>query len=184
MGCRIATPDGEQLIEELRVGDLVRTLDHGPQPIRWICRRTVPGTGKMSPIIVREGTLGATADFAVSPNHRILVAGAVSELILGRDATLVAAKALVNGTTILRQPTGFVTYVHLMFDQHEIIRAAGCYSESLLAGEQSLSGLDRAQRSEIFAVFPELKTSQPGMHIAPARHLAKRHEGRALATLL
>ncbi|MBL9056263.1 MAG: Hint domain-containing protein, partial [Rhodobacteraceae bacterium] len=35
-GTRITTPDGPRAIEDLAEGDLVTTLDHGPQPIRWI----------------------------------------------------------------------------------------------------------------------------------------------------
>lgn len=35
-GTMIATPDGERAIETLKVGDLVETLDNGPQAIRWI----------------------------------------------------------------------------------------------------------------------------------------------------
>jgi Ca2+-binding RTX toxin-like protein len=35
-GTMIRTPHGDVRIEELAIGDLVCTLDNGPQPLRWI----------------------------------------------------------------------------------------------------------------------------------------------------
>ncbi len=36
LGTWITTPNGQIPIEELAAGDMVVTMDHGPQPIRWI----------------------------------------------------------------------------------------------------------------------------------------------------
>ena len=43
-GTLIKTPNGQTLIEQLAPGDMVLTMDHGPQPIRWIgsSKRTRP----------------------------------------------------------------------------------------------------------------------------------------------
>ncbi len=41
-GTLIRTPDGDVPIESLRPGDLVLTLDDGPQPLRWVGSRVVP----------------------------------------------------------------------------------------------------------------------------------------------
>ena len=41
-GTMIDTPDGPRAVETLQVGDLVMTLDHGPQSIRWVRSGEVP----------------------------------------------------------------------------------------------------------------------------------------------
>ncbi|MGI9390918.1 MAG: Hint domain-containing protein [Boseongicola sp.] len=184
LGTKIRTPNGELRIEDLSIGSLVETLDDGPQSVKWIGQRTVPAVGKFAPVIIREGTLGATADLVVSPNHRILVLGRAPQVILGLDGALVAAKTLVNGASIQRRSTGFVTYFHLMFDRHQIVWANNCLSESLFLGERALSGLDHDQRVELFELFPELKKSKSRQRAMPARPLATTYEGRALAAFL
>ena len=54
------------------------------------------------------------------------------------------------------QPPEGVSYLHILFDQHEIVQADGAWSESFQPGAQTLNGLGRAQRAEILALFPAL----------------------------
>ena len=61
-GTRIETQDGIVLIEDLKVGDLVRTLDHGAQPIRWIGSTTTTtqqGRGRIGAASVSLKNTGA-----------------------------------------------------------------------------------------------------------------------------
>ena len=51
---------------------------------------------------------------------------------------------------------GVVTYVHIMFDGHRLVRSEGAVTESFYPGETGLSTLDDAARDELFALFPEL----------------------------
>ncbi len=37
---QIDTPRGPRIVEALRMGDLVDTLDHGPRPVRWVFSKT------------------------------------------------------------------------------------------------------------------------------------------------
>ncbi len=154
-GTLIETPHGPRRIETLHAGDLVLTADDGPQPLRWIGQRTVPGIGPMAPVTLKAGTCGTTADLTVSPNHRILVEGAMAQLVTGCDRVLVAAKHLVNATTIIQHQCGFVSYLHLLFDDHQIVTTHGCQSESFFWDTQSRDTLDCAQSAEIRALFPE-----------------------------
>ena len=64
---------------------------------------------------------------------------------------------LVNGSTIRQQAGGTVTYVHILFDQHEIIYAEGAPSESFHPGKQALSALEAPVREELFRIMPNLR---------------------------
>jgi len=179
-GTLVDTPDGARAIDALRLGDLVTTFENGPQPIRWIGRRSVPGISAMAPIVIAAGTLGTDQDLRVSPNHRILVEGATTQLLTGHDRLLVAAKHLVNGTTITRQPIGFVTYVHLMFDNHEIITTQGCRSESYFFDAASRTSANDEQTKELRALFPEI-TKTTGARAKLCHPEAKQFEACLMA---
>ncbi|WP_208348604.1 Hint domain-containing protein [Pseudaestuariivita rosea] len=154
---RIMTALGEVAARDLAVGDLVLTLDHGPQPIRWIGRRIVPATGDLAPIEFARGVLGATAALRVSPNHRMLLTGWQAELLFGEPEVLVPAKALVNDQTIRRKAGGTVEYIHIMFDHHEIITANGVPSESFHPNDYTLSAIGDDTRDELYHLFPQLR---------------------------
>ncbi|QQA42061.1 Hint domain-containing protein [Pelagovum pacificum] len=148
-GTMIVTPTGERAIEDLSPGDLVMTLDEGPQPLRWVGAQEMPGTGMNAPIRIREGHLGTARDLHVSPNHRLMIEGHVAEMLFGETEVLVAAKHLVNGTTVQREPRAWVSYHHVMFDRHQVIFANGCRAESLFPGEQAFSSLTPDARAEV-----------------------------------
>lgn len=157
-GTRIITRRGEIAIENLQSGDEVMTRDNGLQTIRWIGATTVRGQGKFAPITFREGALGNTRDLQVSPLHRMLLTGWQAELLFGEAEVLASAKHLVNGDTIFSAPCEQVTYYHMLFDQHEIVFAEGCPSESFFPGPATLGSVDHQVRDELFALFPELAT--------------------------
>jgi hypothetical protein len=177
-GTRIDTPGGAVAIETLRPGMMVSTLDHGPRPLVWVGRRSVCGTGRMAPILIRKGALGNSADLRVSPQHRMLISGWRAELLFGADEVLVAAQHLTDGVTILRAPCATVTYAHLLFDQHEIVRSEGIASESFHPGIVVLDRLGAAVRDEILSIFPEI-LSAPG-HASTARRCLTGREACAL----
>lgn len=179
-GARIATPQGARPVESLRVGDLVVTRDHGLRPIRWIGSRTVAATGRFAPVRLRPGTVaGLTRDILVSPQHRFLFRGYRAELLFGQSEVLVAATHLVDDRAVTRAEGGTVTYIHLLFDQHEIIYAEGAATESFHPGEIGLGAVTAAAREEIFALFPELR-SMPSRAGRTARTCLKRHEAAML----
>ncbi|MGK8232925.1 Hint domain-containing protein [Roseovarius sp. MS2] len=179
-GIRLLTPHGERAVESLRAGDLVITRDHGPQAIRWIGRRTVPGTGRFAPVRVAAHVLdGGRAPLLVSPQHRFLFTGYKAELLFGCDEVLIAARHMVDGLAVTQEDQATVTYIHVMFDRHEVIYAEGAATESFHAGDIGISAITDQAREEMFAIFPELR-SNPNAYGDTARPCLKRHEARLL----
>ncbi|SMY09985.1 Hint domain-containing protein [Flavimaricola marinus] len=182
-GTRILTPRGERAIETLCPGDMVITRDHGPQPIRWTGSRTVAGHGRFAPISVSDTVMdGAKRDLLVSPQHRLLFTGYRTELLFGCDEVLVAAKHLIDGVSVRQTPCDSVTYIHIMFDQHEIIYAEGAATESFYAGDAGIAAITDKSRDELFQVFPELR-SNIGAYGSAARTCLKAHEAIAMTEL-
>lgn len=159
---------GPRSVQELKAGDLVLTRDNGPQPIRWVGTKTVAGRGKLAPIIFAKGSIGNSHALQVSPQHRMLIDDYRAELLFGQREVIAAASFLVNGADIIQQETDNITYYHLLFDHHEIIKSAGAWSESYQPGDYSLAGLNPKAREEVFALFPELR-SDPGAFGPSAR---------------
>lgn len=182
-GTPIDTPDGPKLIEGLGLGDLVNTRDNGVQPIRWAGQCTVVGRGNMAPIRIDPGLLGNSDVLLVSPEHRMIVEGPMVELLFGMSCTLVAAKYLVGLEGITQEDVASVTYHHLLFDMHQIIRGAGCWSESFFLAENALSGLDADAQRELFALFPDIQVAQANFG-STAERVLKKHEANLLKSAI
>lgn len=178
-GTRIRTPAGSRPIETLAPGDLVDTIDHGPRPLRWIGRRTVDGTGEFAPVRIAKDALGNYRALVVSPQHRLLVSGWQAEVLFGAAEVLVAALHLVGRPGITRTPVAEVEYIHLLFDDHEIIFAEGAASESFHPGSILLEG-DRALYAEIMSIFPGL-AARVHCDLPAARPVVSGREARILA---
>ena len=177
-GTRITVPEGTVPVEELQIGDMVTTRDHGPRPIRWIGRRTVPGKGAFAPVRIAAGALGDHETLRVSPQHRVCLCGWRAQVHLGEDEVLCPAHMLIDDDRIRRAPCASVTYVHFMFDAHEIVTAEGLESESFFVGDYLCSETS-ALRAEILAVFPELDDRTITM--SAARRVTRAHEAALLA---
>lgn len=179
-GTRIATPEGEIAVEDLRVGDAVWTLDSGAQTIRWIGSKKVAATGPLAPVLIRAGAMGNTRDLRVSPQHRMLVNGWQSELYYGEPEVLVAARHLIDGNLIRIDAGGEVEYIHILFDRHEVVFAEGAPSESFHPGDQALATLTDDARAELLLLFSELDHEGPAFYGPAARRSLKAHEARLL----
>jgi len=177
-GTLIETDRGPRAIETLMPGDLVMTHDNGFQPLLWVSSRTVPGCGRFAPVVFVDRAIGNTGELAVSPQHRMLISGWQAELFFGQDEVLVPAKHLVNGETIRQIDAAEVTYIHLLFADHEIVMAGGVPSESYFLGHALREDRNGA-RAELHALFPELEAVARAL--LPARPVIRRHEGALLA---
>ena len=164
-GTRIATPGGAVPVQRLKVGDLVLTRDHGAQPIRWIGRREVTGAElaadpSLQPVRIRKGALGhglPERGIEVSRQHRMLMGAARAQLMFGEDEVLVRACHLTHLPGVREMERDAVTYIHLLFDRHELVLAEGAWSESFQPGERTLGGMEEEMRAEIYKLFPGLK---------------------------
>ncbi|MCO4847173.1 MAG: Hint domain-containing protein [Yoonia sp.] len=159
-GTLINTPDGPRAVETLAPGDLVLTVDHGPQPIRWVRSGTHPleqAEVADKPVLIKAGALGAgrpARDLIVSPQHRILVGGDGQLMGYFNAEALVPAKALTVLPGI-RHMNGKseITWIHFACDRHEVVTANGCTSESLLLGPMVVQGLTAKENAHLAALF-------------------------------
>lgn len=164
-GTKILTPDGMRLVEDLAEGDAVQTKDNGVQELRWIGRRQVSGARlyampQLRPIRFRAHALGADSpdeDLIVSPQHRMLVGGQAARDLFNADEVLVAAKDLVNDSSIVKERhMRQLEYIHLLFDSHQVIFANGMETESFHPAFADLDQVPEAQRAELHERFPQL----------------------------
>lgn len=187
-GTMIATSQGEVPVEQLSVGDLVLTRDHGLRPIRWIGQRhldaiDLAAVPRLQPIRIRRDALAPGVphrDLLVSPQHRILVRSHIAQRMFGCPEVLVAAKQLLAIEGIEQVQQDNVAYFHILFDQHEIVLSDGAETESLYTGEQALKAVGVTARDEILTLFPELRelSAQAARALVSgsrAQQLARRH---------
>jgi hypothetical protein len=179
-GTLILTPKGERQVQDLRPGDLVITHDDGAQPIRWIGQRTVPAQGAFAPIRIKANTFGDHRTLLLSPQHRVLIRDGLAELLFGETEVLVAAKDLVNDRSIRVQKGGDVTYVHILFDRHQVVFSEGLATESFLPGPQVTAQLERDIVDELASLFPELNPRTGDGYGPAARRTLRGHEAQVL----
>ena len=168
-GTLIKTDHGELPVEEISVGMRVLTRDNGYQSVAWAGRRvltsdvlkTIPA---LQPISIAQGALGPNLPerpTRVSPQHRMLLNNDQIRRWFETDEVLIAAHLLTCFEGISREDVGEVTYIHFMFEQHEIVLADGAWSESYQPSDMRLGAMDEKHRAELLSIFPELSdTSQ------------------------
>jgi hypothetical protein len=128
-GVALATPFGDRAVETLAPGDAVLTKAGETRPVRWIGHRALdcashPRPDLIWPVRVRADALATgvpTRDVLLSPDHAVLV-----------DGALVPIRLLANGATIAAEPTERVTYFHVELDCHDLLMAEGLAAESYL----------------------------------------------------
>ncbi len=153
-GTLIDTPKGEVLIEDLQIGDEVMTLDHGPQIVRWIGFDTLEEDRLKAypvtrPVVIRKGVLGARRDLVVSQQHGVLADPNGTYLLRAKHLLGDAMK----GVRIAKGKRK-VTYVHLLFDRHEVIYAEGVPVESFYPGPMALSMMGQDEARSLFECRP------------------------------
>ena len=188
-GTRITTARGPVPVEDLVPGELVLTRDNGMQPLRWVGTRSLSAADLLArpdlqPVRIAEGALGPACPertLMVSAQHRLLVEGARAEMYFGETEVLVPAKHLVGVGNVTRAvPADGVTYVHILFDRHEIVQSDGVWTESFQPAERTLNALDAAARAEVLTLFPELADDPASF---PAARLSLRaHEAKVLVS--
>ena len=164
-GTLIDVSGGQKPVEELEVGDLVRTKDNGYQAVRWIASRRLTANDiaadpSLRPIRIKAGALGPARpshDLVVSQQHCLLIDDWRCEYLFGEDEVLAPARALLNDTTVLiDRSCGEVTYYHFMFDSHEIVYSNGVETESFHPAAAGIEVIDPARRAELVGLFPQL----------------------------
>lgn len=188
-GTLIDTPFGPRRVEELREGDRLSTRDSGEQEIQWIGKRRMTGARlfampELRPVRIRAGAFDVERpdqEFLVSPNHRMLVRGAVARSLFNTDEVLVSAKDLINGDTItLDTQVRQVTYIHLMLPSHQIVVANGVETESFHPASTALTTIPEEDRARLARVNARLE-SDPHSYGGYARRILSGSEAAILA---
>ncbi|MDJ0628422.1 MAG: Hint domain-containing protein [Rhodobacter sp.] len=182
-GTMILTANGEVPVEDLKIGDMVATRDHGHQPIRYISTEEICGPripDNHLPILIPAGSLGfglPERNLFVSGQHRMLLDWRGARQLYDTAEVLAPAKALVQlpGVRVKRDVRN-VRYMHIVFDRHEVIFAEGAPTESFYPGPTTLRSLDFNERDALFCAFPALRNGVEAALGAPARRLLRVQE--------
>lgn len=165
---RLATPQGQRQIRQLRAGDTILTRDNGPQQVLWAGHRRMSGARlyampQLRPIRFRANSMGLyrpDEDLLVSPQHRMLVKGAAAQALFNTDEVLVAAEHLTNDLTItVDQSMREVTYVHILLERHNVVWANGLETESFHPSNTALEAIDPVQREGLLEIVPGIRAN-------------------------
>jgi hypothetical protein len=126
-GTLIATPEGETPVENLAIGDMIRTASGAVRPIVWIGHGRVLATrgrrNAATPVIVGKGALGPGVphqDLRVTKGHSFFV-----------DGVLIPVEFLVNHRSIRWDDQAQeVVHFHIELDTHDVLLANGAPAET------------------------------------------------------
>lgn len=195
-GTLIRTETGSRLLETLLPGDRVLTRDDGPQEILWMGQRRMTGARlyampALRPVRIRAGALGIERpepDLLVSPQHRLLLRGRAAQTLFNTSEVLVAAADLINNRSIVvDRALREVSYIHLMFERHQVVWANGLEAESFHPANTSLDMIEQQQRDSLLSLFPNLSTNPEAYGDFARRNLSGpeaallRHDGGMIA---
>jgi hypothetical protein len=155
-GTLITTERGEIAVEQLHIGDRVRTLRReGWASVTWIGQRRIscrrhPAPRKVHPVRIAAGAFGPglpTRDLFLSPDHAVFI-----------DDVLIPVKYLLDGHAIAQIAVDQVTYYHIELPQHDVLQAEGLPAESYLdTGNRTQFG--NGGQVQLFADFDTTQTA-------------------------
>ncbi|MEO5619862.1 MAG: Hint domain-containing protein [Cypionkella sp.] len=177
-GTLLLTQNGAQAVETLKPGDKVITRDHGLQPLRWLGSSEV---AQEQPVHFEAGALGAHESITLSAQSRVLIRHRLAKALFDEAEVFAFAADLVNGSTIRRLPdaAGLRMY-HLLFDHHEILRAAEMEVESLHPDRSLMRQLDAATQAAILRLLPNTDALMGYGYGPTARICLRRAEARLI----
>lgn len=189
-GTRIATPNGNVPVENLKEGDLVlRHSDKAGDSARVLrvfrrdlSARDLIAMPTLRPVRITQGALGnglPARDLLVSRQHRMLVSSVISKRMFGSDEVLLPAIRLAQFDGIHVDTTlPEVSYYHVLLEQHDVIFAESAPTESLLTGTEAMKTLSIEAQIELQLLFPELR--HPSFTPCPARPIPDRRRQKQL----
>lgn len=177
-GTLITTPDGPISVEDLLPGDVLQTIENGPQTLLWtgtmtIFPATIPGQSLCpGPVRIPADSFGPgrpANDIVLGPYARLLQhSGHGPE----RDAFFVPVADLVDESSAIRlSPVTPVQVYHLGLKRHNTLRAGGLYVESYHPGA-GIETLDEDMLSLFMTMFPHIR---PSSGFGPLSHPQRPH---------
>jgi len=161
----VSTGAGVRPVRDVVEGDLLVTIDHGPQAVRQVIRqrRSFQGPDDPSrPVVISFGALGRGRPrraLTVAPYQRLMI-----EHPLTGAEMLIAASKLVGRAGVQRvRGCARADFVNLRFEAHELILAEGMATETLLIHRRSRLISTRA-------AGPQMQPARPIYLKDPAFH--------------
>ena len=110
----------------------------------------------------------------------MLVKGAIARDLFNTPEVLVAAKDLVNGSTVTRDTqVKEVTYIHLMLPSHQIVLANVVETESFHPASTALTTIPEEDRTRLARVNDQIETD-PNCYGGYARQILSQSEAAIL----
>jgi hypothetical protein len=187
-GVMIETPLGARRVEEIEPGDLVFTLDSGPQPVLWHGKKYVSYQEMLAKPGLRPFRIPANAfgqgypsrTLIFSRQHRVLVSGrplrricdSADQLALAHIHSLETPEKIEQ----ICPPTG-VEYHHLLLQNHDVLLSHGLMSESLLVtpySEHLSDILEDGKAGHFRRHRSQMRPALPLLHNKEARRLMRK----------
>ena len=112
----------------------------------------------------------------------MLIRNVHAELLFGSSEVLIAARDLIDGHRVRQVEGGRVEYVHILFDEHQVVWSEGLETESFLPGPQTTHCFEQETVDEIKEIFPELNTLTGEGYGPAARPTLRQFEAKLLAS--
>ena len=140
----------------------------------------MPAVDRFAPVRIRKSVLAAQKrDRVTSPQNRVLMQRCRAELWFRESEVLIAAKNHVDGIDLTQDEGCHQPYMHMLFDQHEIVFVSGATTESFDPGDIGFHAVGDKARQELSAIFPEL-CSGLGSYEPTARRCLKAHDAKLI----
>lgn len=177
---RIATKQGPVAVQDIQPGMRIQTADNGFRELLWVGRWRVNGIGQNVPVRLEAGVLGNDRPLELSARHRLVIRPPAGPL--AGEEVLVPAKSLVGMPGVTLSPRPRVLWLHLLFEDHEIIFAEGARAESMMPGHATRRTVEKAQAEALErALGHPLEMALPARAILPPKQLKRlsRHHSTA-----
>lgn len=159
-GTRIATPMGYVAAERLSAGDRLLTADGRHAGLCWVGFTRVFASGPNAPVRFETGVMDNIRPLRIGQGHRVRVSGWRAELLFDADSVLATARSFVNEIDIIiDESIEEITYVHLMFERHEVVLAENVACETLRVGPDGLNRLVSMEKGALDVHHPQLPES-------------------------
>lgn len=163
----IQTERGHVSVEDLWPGDMVRTVDHGFQPLLWRGMTLLvpqangqdPSMGKLTRIAADAlGIARPMSDLVLGPRARLAHAAPGIRQLTGQDRAFMPARDFIDGINVLElTPPAPVQVFHLGFASHVRLLAGGVEVESFHPGPAHALGLRGDLLALYMSCFPHMR---------------------------
>lgn len=160
-GTLLSTPEGECPAESLKPGDWLLDIYGAAHRVTWTGHRRVQldscgprARSRLAPIVIPPNLLHGyrpARELRLSRQHLLLIRHHLCSFFFGEDQLLIPAAALLGNGASVDMETCCVTYIHIMCENHVILRANGMAAETFLPGPQAIAALTPRQRISLLS---------------------------------